>query len=201
MCDLYRTIKAPSEGVYKEKGSKFLAFAYPVSNEASIKERLATLQKQFHDARHYCYAWRLGPEKTHYRANDDGEPSGSAGKPIYGQIVSRDLSDILVVVVRYFGGTKLGVGGLIQAYRAAASGALDKSTIIERKVYDTLKLEFGYEQMNSVMKVIKDKQLDFEDQIFDMNCSLILKSWKRKTEEVLDTFSKITGCKTTVIEE
>lgn len=201
MFDLYRTIKAPAEGVYKEKGSKFLAFAYPVSHEASIKEHLAILQKQFHDARHYCYAWRLGPEKTHYRVNDDGEPSGSAGKPIYGQIVSRDLSDILVVVVRYFGGTKLGVGGLIQAYRAAASNALDQSTIIECKVFDILKLEFAYEQMNSVMKVIKDMQLDFENQEFDMDCSLVLKSWKRKTEQVLDTFSKLTRCKITVIEE
>lgn len=201
MCDLYRTIKAPSEGVYKEKGSKFLAFAYPVSHEASIKEHLAILQKQFHDARHYCYAWRLEPEKTHYRVNDDGEPSGSAGKPIYGQIVSRDLSDILVVVVRYFGGTKLGVGGLIQAYRTAASNALDHSTIIECKVFDILKLEFGYEQMNSVMKIIKDFQLEFSEQKFDLDCSLILKSWKRQTDRVVDSFSKITRCKITVIEE
>ncbi len=159
------------------------------------------LQKQFHDARHHCYAWRLGPEKTHYRVNDDGEPSGSAGKPIYGQIVSRDLSDTLVLVVRYFGGTKLGIGGLIQAYRAAASDALDHSSIIECKVFDILKLEFKYEQMNSVMKVIKEKQLDIKDQQFDMNCSLVIKSWKRKTNEVLDTFSKLTSCKTTVIEE
>ncbi|MCK4989619.1 MAG: YigZ family protein [Bacteroidales bacterium] len=201
MCDLYKTIKAPSEGVYKEKGSKFLAFAYPVSHEASIKEHLAILQKQFHDARHYCYAWRLEPEKTHYRVNDDGEPSGSAGKPIYGQIVSRDLSDILVVVVRYFGGTKLGVGGLIQAYRTAASNALDHSTIIECKVFDILKLEFGYEQMNSVMKIIKDLQLEFSEQKFDLDCSLILKSWKRQTDRVVDSFSKITRCKITVIEE
>ncbi len=201
MFDLYRTIKEPAEGIYKEKGSKFLAFSYPVSNEASIKEHLAMLQKLFHDARHHSYAWRLGPEKTHYRVNDDGEPSGSAGKPIYGQIVSRDLSDTLVLVVRYFGGTKLGIGGLIQAYRAATSDALDHSSIIECKVFDILKLEFKYEQMNSVMKVIKEKQLDIKDQQFDMNCSLVIKSWKRKTNEVLDTFSKLTSCKTTVIEE
>lgn len=201
MYDLYRTIQSPAQGSYKEKGSKFLAFAYPVRNEESIKEHLATLQKKYHDASHYCYAWRLEPEKNHYRVNDDGEPSGSAGKPIYGQVVSRDLTYVLVVVVRYFGGTKLGVGGLIQAYRSAASDALDHSRIIECKVKDILKLEFGYEQLNSVMKVIKDRQLDFEDQVFDMKCSLILKSWRRKTEEVLDTFSKITGCKTTVIEE
>ena len=201
MYDLYKTIKTSSEGSYKEKGSKFLAFAYPVSHEAAIKEQLAILQKQFHDARHYCYAWRLEPEKTRYRVNDNGEPPGTAGKPIYGQIVSRDLTDLLLVVVRYFGGTKLGVGGLIQAYRSAASDALDHCKIIECKVMDSLKLEFGYEQMNSVMKVIKDRQLIIEDQIFDMDCSLILKSWKRKTEEVLATFSKITRCKITVIEE
>jgi len=201
MCDLYKTIETPAEGIYKEKGSKFLAFAYPVSHEESIKEQLAILRKKFHDARHYCYAWRLGPEKTHYRVNDDGEPSGSAGKPIYGQIISRDLTDLLVVVVRYFGGTKLGVGGLISAYRSAASDALDHSRIIECQVYDRLKLEFGYEQMNSVMRIIKDKRLEYEDQVFDMDCSLLLKTWKRKTDQVLDTFSKIEGCKITLIEE
>ena len=201
MCDLYRTIKTPAEGVYKEKGSKFLAFAYPVSHEASIKEHLAILQKQFHDARHYCYAWRLEPEKTHYRVNDDGEPSGTAGKPIYGQIVSRDLTDILVVVVRYFGGTKLGVGGLINAYRAAASDALDHAKIIECRVYDSLKLEFEYKQMNAVMKIIKDLQLEFSEHKFDMDCSLILKSWKRQTDRVVDSFSKITECKISLIEE
>jgi len=201
MDDLYRTIETPAEGIYKEKGSKFLAFVYPVCDEDSIKALLTSIQKRYHDARHHCYAWRLEPEKTHYRVNDDGEPSGSAGKPIFGQIVSRDLTDLLLVVVRYFGGTKLGVGGLIQAYRSAASDALDNSKIIENKVFDLLKLEFGYEQMNTVMKVIKDMQLDFEDQKFDLDCSLFLKSWKRNTEKVVDTFSKIARCKITVIEE
>ena len=201
MCDLFRTIQTPSQGIYKEKGSKFLAFTYRVSREEEIKEHLEALQKQYHDARHYCYAWRLGPQKKRYRVNDDGEPSGSAGKPIHGQIVSRDLSDLLVVVVRYFGGTKLGVGGLINAYRSAASDALDHSKIIECKVYDSLKLEFGYGQMNSVMKIIKDFQLDFKQQEFDMDCSLILKSWKRQTERVVDSFSKITECKISLIEE
>jgi uncharacterized YigZ family protein len=200
MNDLYKTIQAPAEGLYKEKGSKFLAFTYPVANEESIKDHLVSLQKQYHDARHYCYAWRLKPEMTHYRVNDDGEPSGSAGKPIYGQIVSRDLTNLLVIVVRYFGGTKLGVGGLIQAYRAAASDALDHSSIIECKVYDRFKLEFSYEQMNVVMKLIKDFELDFDDHEFDMKCSLILRAWKRQTERVLDSFSKIPGCKITVIE-
>lgn len=201
MNDLFKTIQNPAEGLYKEKGSKFLARAYPVVNEESIKEHLAILQKLYHDARHYCYAWRLTPEKTQYRVNDDGEPSGTAGLPIYGQIVSRDLTNVLVVVVRYFGGTKLGVGGLIKAYRSAASDALEQASIIECRVYDRLKLEFKYGQMNSVMKAIKNKQLEFEDQQFDMECTLVLKSWKRKTGGVLDTFSKIQGCKIKVIEE
>lgn len=187
--------------MYKEKGSKFLAFAYPVSHEGAIKDHLSILKKKYHDARHHCYAWRLEPGKTRYRVNDDGEPSGTAGLPIYGQIVSRDLTYVLVVVVRYFGGTKLGVSGLIRAYRSAASDALDQGFVIENKVLDRLKLEFTYKQMNPVMKVIKDQKLDFEGQKFDMECSMILKSWKRNTKQVLDTFSKITGCKISVIEE
>ena len=201
MNDLFRTIQSSGEGLYKEKGSKFLAFTYPVGHEESIKDHLLSLKKHYHDARHYCYAWRLKPEKTHYRVNDDGEPSGSAGKPIYGQIVSRDLTNLLVVVVRYFGGTKLGVGGLIKAYRAAASDALDHTRIIECKVYERLKVEFAYEQMNAVLKVIKDFELDFEDQEFDLSCSLVLKCWKRQKQRFLESFSMIPGCKITVIEE
>jgi uncharacterized YigZ family protein len=201
MTDLYLTIQKPSEGSYKEKGSKFLAFAYGVKNEDMVKQHLDALKKAHHDARHHCYAWRLEPELTHYRVNDDGEPSGSAGKPIYGQIVSRDLTDILVVVVRYFGGTLLGVGGLINAYRSAASDALDRTHIIECRVYDIMKLEFAYDRMNEVMRVIKDFQLDTEAQQFDMDCSLTIKIWKRQTERVLDSFSKITACRITVIEE
>ncbi|MCK4881126.1 MAG: YigZ family protein [Bacteroidales bacterium] len=201
MTDLYKTIQTSSEGIYKEKGSKFLSFAYRVNSEEAIKQHLTTLKKEYHDARHHCYAWRLEPEKTRYRVNDDGEPSGSAGRPIYGQIVSRELTDLLLVVVRYFGGTLLGVGGLINAYRSAASDALDRTSIIECRVYDRLRLEFGYDRMNAVMKVIKDFQLDFEEQKFDMDCSLTLKSWRRQTERVLDSFSKITACKISVIEE
>ena len=201
MRDTYRTIESPAEGLYKEKGSKFLAFTFPIDHESSIKEQLAFLQKKYHDARHHCYAWSLDPDRSLYRVNDDGEPSGSAGKPIFGQILSRDLTQLLVVVVRYFGGTKLGVGGLINAYRSAASVALDHSKIIECKVYDTLRLEFAYEQMNSVMKIIKDKQLDMEDQDFDMECAMTLKSWKRNTKQVLDTFSKLSTCKIRLIAE
>lgn len=201
MTDLYRTIENHSEGIYKEKGSKFLAFAYPVSSEEEISQCQANLRKLYHDARHHCYAWRLGPEKLRYRVNDDGEPSGSAGKPIFGQIQSRDLSNILVVVVRYFGGTLLGVGGLIRAYRSAASDALDRNAIVERRVFDKMKLEFAYPQMNSVMKLIKDRHLDFEDQLFDLDCSLTLKVWKRKSEQVVREISKIEGCKISLIEE
>lgn len=201
MTDLFRTIQTTSEGSYKEKGSKFFAFAYRVSEEESIKQHLTALRGQYHDARHHCYAWRLEPEKTRYRVNDDGEPSGSAGKPIFGQIVSRDLTDLLVVVVRYFGGTLLGVGGLINAYRTAAADALDHNNIIECKVYDKLKVDFEYEKMNAVMKIVKDLKLDMKEQEFDLKCSITLNSWKRHTDRVLDSFSKIAGCKLTVIEE
>jgi uncharacterized YigZ family protein len=201
MKDLYLTIESPSEGIYKEKGSKFLAFAYQTRNEENIKEHLETIKKKYHDARHHCFAWRLGPDFSRYRVNDDGEPSGSAGNPIYGQIKSRGLSDLLVVVVRYFGGTKLGMGGLINAYRSAALDALDRSSIIERRVYDSIKVEFDYERMNTVMKVIKELQLDFEEQEFDLHCSLTLKSWKRQTKRVFDSFSKIAACKISLIEE
>ncbi|MDF1574356.1 MAG: YigZ family protein [Bacteroidales bacterium] len=201
MKDLYLTIQGPSEGIYKEKGSKFLAFAYPLDHEEGIKQQLAGLKKMYHDARHHCFAWRLGPGLTRYRVSDDGEPSGSAGKPIYGQIISRELSDLLVVVVRYFGGTKLGVGGLINAYRSAAADALDQNSCIERRVYDRLRVEFKYDCMNAVMKVIKELELDIEEQEFDLNCSLTLKSWKRHSNRVFDSFSKITSCRIALIEE
>ena len=195
MNDLYKTIQSKSEGLYKEKGSKFIAFAYPMSSEEAIKTEIAELRKRYHDARHHCFAWRLGADLERYRVNDDGEPSGSAGKPIYGQIQSRELTDVLVVVIRYFGGTLLGVGGLINAYRSAASDALDQSGIVEMKVTSRLKLEFGYSQMNSVMKVIKDFQLEFEDQQFDLDCSLTLKVWKRNEYQVVKNLSIIEGCK------
>lgn len=187
--------------MYKEKGSKFLSFTYRVSGEQEISRYLETLKKQYHDARHHCFAWRLGPDLVRFRMNDDGEPSGSAGKPIYGQIIKRELTDILVVVVRYFGGTKLGVGGLINAYRSAASDALDHSSLIECQVYDRLKLEFEYPQMNRIMKIIKDLDLESSDQKFDLECSLILHPWKRRTELVVDTFSKIPACKISRLEE
>ena len=195
MNDTYLSIKAPSEGQFREKGSRFLAFSYPVETEEEIKIRLEELHKKYHDARHHCYAWRLGAEMDRYRVNDDGEPSGSAGKPIFGQIESRTLTCILVVVVRYFGGTLLGVGGLIRAYRAASAAALDNAKIISRKVELRVKLEFNYPQMNEVMRCVKDLKLGIERQNFDLDCSMELLVWSRLVPELKKRISKIEGCK------
>lgn len=194
MNDLYRTIASPAEGLHKAKGSKFIALAIPVTSEEAIKSHLTALRKKYHDARHHCYAWRLGSDLDRYRVNDDGEPSGSAGKPIFGQIESRGLTQILVVVIRYFGGTLLGVGGLIQAYRTAASDALDRAKLVEKEVQARLRLRFSYAQMNEVMKVIKEYQLELEEQQFELECSVILKTWIRKEHEVIRKLKNIGGC-------
>lgn len=195
MKDLYRTITAHSTGSYKEKGSRFMAFAYPVEQEEEIREKIDTLKKKYHDARHHCFAWRLGAEMDRYRVNDDGEPAGSAGRPILGQIQSKDLTNLVVVVVRYFGGTKLGMGGLIQAYRAATSDALENASIEEKKVKSRIGLEFSYEQMNGVMRVIKEMDLSIENQQFDLACSLTLNIWIRTAPSAIEKLSKIEGCK------
>ena len=144
MSDSYLTIADPTEGLFKDKGSKFLAYAYPVDNEDEIKELVQHLKKEHYSARHHCYAWRLGADKTHFRANDDGEPSSTAGKPILGQIQRLDLTNILIVVVRYFGGTLLGVSGLINAYREAAVDALEHAEIVEKLVEEIFWVEFDY---------------------------------------------------------
>jgi uncharacterized YigZ family protein len=194
MKDIFRTIKEPSEGYFKDKGSRFLAFAFPVRSEDEIKHHLADLRKKYHDARHHCFAWRLGADMKRFRSNDDGEPSGSAGLPIMGQIRSRNLTDILVVVVRYFGGTLLGVSGLINAYRTAASDSLEKATVIQQKVLCKWMVKFGYPQMNQVMKVIKDHDLVMEDQQFDLECRIKLSVWKKKESQVIERFSRIDDC-------
>lgn len=170
--DTYKTIRYASQGVYKEKGSKFLAFAYPIATEAEAKAHLEELRKQYFDARHHCYAYILGADKAAYRINDDGEPSSTAGKPIYGQLLSHDLTNIIIVVVRYFGGIKLGVPGLINAYRTAAKDAIDNAIIIEKNVTEVYNLQFTYEQMNSVMKILKDEELPQCNQKFELDCSL-----------------------------
>jgi uncharacterized YigZ family protein len=194
MKDIFWTIKEPSEGFFKDKGSRFLAFAFPVCSEDEIKQHLAGLRKKYHDARHHCFAWRLGADMKQFRSNDDGEPAGSAGVPILGQIRSRNLTDVLVVVVRYFGGTLLGVGGLINAYRSAASDSLEKAAVIQLKVLGKWLVKFGYPQMNQVMKVIKDHDLLMDDQQFDLECRITLSVWKKKEGQVSERFSRIDDC-------
>ena len=170
--DTYRSIAAPAKGIYKELGSKFLAFAYPVETEEEAKNLLAAVRKEYFDARHHCFAWRLGLTGEPYRLSDDGEPSSTAGRPIHGQLLSTGLSDILVVVVRYFGGVKLGVPGLIRAYKTATQDAIANATIIEKIAGEHFTLKFGYLQMNDVMKVLKDMGLTPIRQAFDLDCTL-----------------------------
>ena len=170
--DTYKSISAPSRGIYKELGSKFLAFAYPVETEEEIKQILASLRKEYFDARHHCYAWRLGLSGEPFRMNDDGEPSSTAGRPIHGQLLSQELSDILVVVVRYFGGVKLGVPGLIRAHKTATQDALANATVIEKIAGEHFTVKFGYLQMNDVMKVLKEMGITPLKQSFDLDCTL-----------------------------
>ena len=170
--DTYKTLATPSEGLYKEKGSKFLAFAYPVHNLEEIKAHLEQLRKDYFDARHHCYAYILGPRKDAFRANDDGEPSGTGGRPIHGQLLSADLTDTLIVVVRYFGGILLGASGLANAYKTAARDAIDHATIIEKTIDARYRLGFEYVAMNDVMRILKDYDLKPENPQYDMDCSL-----------------------------
>ncbi|MBN1132985.1 MAG: YigZ family protein [Bacteroidales bacterium] len=182
----YRTISTISKGLYKEKGSRFIALAYPVSDEDEIKTILAALRKEYHDARHYCYAWCLGTGQVHCRANDDGEPANSAGKPILAQINANELSNILVVVIRYFGGVLLGVGGLIHAYREASADAIRNNKITTRKIYETYQIHFNYPQMNDVMTMIKEHNLIQYDQDFGLHCSLKFKVWIKERQKVIE---------------
>ena len=170
--DTYKSIAAPSKGIYKELGSKFLAFAFPVETEEEIKMILADVRKEYFDARHHCYAWRLGLNGEPFRMNDDGEPSSTAGRPILGQLLSQELSDILVVVVRYFGGVKLGVPGLIRAYKTATQDALANATVIEKVAGEHFTLRFDYLRMNDVMKVLKDMGITPLKQEFDLSCTM-----------------------------
>lgn len=191
----YKTIKSKSEGSYKDKGSKFYAFAYPVTTEDEIKEIQAVLRKEYYDARHHVFAWRLGADKKRFRASDDGEPSNSSGPPILGQIQSYDLTNILIVVIRYFGGTKLGIPGLINAYKTSAKEAIENAEIIEKEVENYYLIEFSYEQMNSVMKLIKDYNIFQSNQKFDLNCSLNIKINIADSEPIVQAFNKINGVK------
>lgn len=170
--DTYKTIAAPSEGLYKEKGSKFLAFAYPVHNLEEIKAHLEQLRKDYFDARHHCYAYILGPRKDAFRANDDGEPSGTGGRPIHGQLLSADLTDTLIVVVRYFGGILLGASGLANAYKTAARDAIDHAAIVEKTIDCRYRFSFAYETMNDVMRILKEFDLKPENPNYALDCTL-----------------------------
>ena len=174
MSDTYLTIQDKSEGIYTEKRSKFLAFAHPVETIDEIKDLLTDYKKKYYDARHVCYAYMLGPERADFRANDDGEPSSTAGKPILGQINSRELTNILVVVIRYFGGVKLGTSGLIVAYREAAAEALSAATVIEKTIEETVTFTFPYVMMNSVMRVVKELNPRIVEQKYDETCIITL---------------------------
>jgi uncharacterized YigZ family protein len=182
----YKTIEGPVEGVYKEKGSKFISLAFPVDSEAEIKSKLEDTRKKFFDARHHCYAFMIGAAKNNFRASDDGEPNHSAGDPILGQIRSKDLTNILIIVVRYFGGTKLGVGGLIQAYRTAAEDALQKAIIEEKEVYKLIELNYPYSSTPEVMKLVKDVDLEVQHQSFEENGTLTAKLKTRMEERAVE---------------
>ena len=187
--DSYKTItQASKEGLFKDRGSKFYGYAFPVSNEEEIKEKIELLKKQHYNARHWCYAWQLGENYDHYRANDDGEPSNSAGMPIYGQLQSFNLTNVLVIVVRYFGGTKLGVGGLIKAYKNGARLALKNSTIINKTINEEFLIKFEYPEMNTVMCIIKDENISIINQKLELNCEFIISIRKKEAEKVFDIF-------------
>lgn len=191
--DTYLTIEEAAEAVFKEKSSKFLAYAYPVANESEIHERIEALRKRYYDATHHCYAWRLGAGGESFRANDDGEPSSTAGKPILGQLLSRNVTDTLVVVVRYFGGTKLGVPGLIAAYRESAALVLDAATIVERTVDEVLTVRFSYMAMNDVMRIVKEEQPTIEQQLFDNLSTMVLRIRKNRYARLTERLQKVDG--------
>ena len=189
--DSYKTIAKPSEGSYSEKRSKFLAYAFPVQNEQEVKARLAEIQKKHWDARHHCYAYILGPHKDAYRQNDNGEPSGTAGRPIYGQLLSKDLTNTLVIVVRYFGGIKLGVSGLQNAYKVAAKEALDAAVIEERTIQEQYRVVFEYVKMNDIMQILKDPEIQVLDRQSDMRCTYTISVRQRDADRITDALRKV----------
>ena len=193
--DSYKTIVSHTEGFFKDRGSKFISHAYPVKTEQEVKDILAQLRKDYYDARHHCYAYILNPDKSAFRINDDGEPSGSAGKPIHGQLLSYDLTNVLVVVIRYFGGTKLGIPGLINAYREATRDALDQAEIITLTVDEYFEIEYEYPLMGNVMRIIKDENLEQINTQFEINCKIEMKVRKNDFPRIEEAFNKIHGVK------
>lgn len=190
--DSYKTILKPSkETLFKDRNSKFFGYAYPVLNEDDVKNCIEILKKKNHTARHFCYAYQIGIENIKYRANDDGEPNNSAGMPIYGQIQSFNVTNILVVSVRYFGGTKLGVGGLINAYRTSAQITLEASEIVEKTIDIFYKLNFGYDLMNKVMRIIKEKNINIISQKMELACEFVISIRKKDAQGILDIFESL----------
>lgn len=189
--DVFRTLASPSEGLYTEKRSKFIAVALPVQTVDEVKAYLEEYQKKYYDARHVCYAYMLGPERKDFRANDNGEPSGTAGKPILGQINSNELTDILVIVVRYFGGIKLGTSGLIVAYKAAAAEAIAAATVIEKTVDDTVSFLFEYPFMNDVMRIVKEEEPQIVSQGYDMDCEMTLRIRRSRMPRLRERLEKV----------
>ena len=189
--DSYKTIAKPAEGNYSEKRSKFLAYAFPVQNEQEVKQRLAEIQRKHWDARHHCYAYILGAHKDAYRLNDNGEPSGTAGRPIYGQLLSKDVTNTLVIVVRYFGGIKLGVSGLQNAYKVAAREALDAAVIEERTVQETYRVTFEYVKMNDIMQILKDPEVQVLDRQSYMQCIYTISVRQREADRITGALRKV----------
>jgi uncharacterized YigZ family protein len=193
--DTYRTITAEGEGLFKDKGSKFISKAFPVENEKTFHEKLLEIKKSFHDARHHCYAYMLGNDKSSFRSSDDGEPSGTAGKPILNQILSANLTNIGIVVVRYFGGTKLGVSGLINAYKTAARQAIDKAPQLTKTINELYSLQFEYPLMNEVMRIMKEENLDQLNPRLELNCYLEISIRKMEADRVVEKFKNVYGMK------
>ena len=193
--DNYKTIRSSSEGIYKEKGSRFLSFAFPVGSQEEIKPLIEGIRKEYHDARHHCYAYMVGRDRLIWRINDDGEPSGTAGRPILGQINSFGLTNILIVVSRYFGGTLLGVSGLINAYKSAAADAIMNSVIIERTLHEYYIIDFPYISMNDVMKILKEEDAGQSGQSFELECSVIVNFKVSARDKIVSRLSRVEGLK------
>jgi uncharacterized YigZ family protein len=197
--DTYHTISSSSQGIYKEKGSRFIALAFQVSSEEDIKMQLAELRKEYHDARHHCYAYQLGADKSAWRVNDDGEPSGTAGKSIFGQIQSNDLTNILIVVIRYFGGIKLGIPGLINAYRTAAREAIDNATMVTKIVEENYEVDFEYHLMNVVMKILKEEQADILDLVSANTCKIRFSIRRSSGIKITKRLQKVQGLRINIL--
>jgi len=191
--DVYKTIQEPADGLYKEKGSKFIARVFHVESEEEVKDCLLEVKKQYHDARHHCYAYRIDPENEQFRSNDDGEPSGTAGKPILNQILSFELFNVLLVVVRYFGGTKLGVSGLIRAYKTATIDAFENAKVVTNTITRSIELQFEYPLLNDVMRVIKEENITVLNQQFELSCEIKIEVQRNREEIIKSRFGKIYG--------